>query len=222
MKFTSLTHRFMIWFTAVSLLPILLTGYSLLRTFETEMQKTAIQQVSAIADMKAEQIDAYLRERLLDTKVIQTASTTREAMREFTQVFIQSGVGSDAYRQLDASYRDHFLAAIIHRETGATLAVQATPDRRGERGGIERDLEFQRRVRFIFQRSHHQRGVLVLETRHYGFAAGPQAHIVCQHLKYAFTIDLQRQHAFNFFLNHDWKSHKGSDCTGRWRIVFKI
>ena len=108
MKFASLTHRFMIWFAAVSLLPILMTGYSLLRTFETEMQKTAIQQVSAIADMKAEQIDGYLRERLLDTRVIQTASTTREAMREFTQVFTQSGVGSDAYRQLDASYRDHF------------------------------------------------------------------------------------------------------------------
>ena len=108
MKFTSLTHRFMAWFAAVSLLPILLTGYSLLRTFETEMQKTAIQQVSAIADMKAEQIEGYLRERLLDTRVIQTASTTREAMREFTQVFTQSGVGSDAYRQLDASYRDHF------------------------------------------------------------------------------------------------------------------
>ena len=108
MKFTSLTHRFMAWFAAVSLLPILMTGYSLLRTFETEMQKTAIQQVSAIADMKAEQIEGYLRERLLDTRVIQTASTTREAMREFTQVFTQSGVGSDAYRQLDASYRDHF------------------------------------------------------------------------------------------------------------------
>ncbi len=108
MKFTSLTHRFMAWFAAVSLLPILLTGYSLLRTFETEMQKTAIQQVSAIADMKAEQIEGYLRERLLDTRVIQTASTTREAMREFTQAFTQSGVGSDAYRQLDASYRDHF------------------------------------------------------------------------------------------------------------------
>ena len=64
MKFASLTHRFMIWFAAVSLLPILMTGYSLLRTFETEMQKTAIQQVSAIADMKAEQIDGYLRERI--------------------------------------------------------------------------------------------------------------------------------------------------------------
>ena len=93
---------------AVSLLPILIIGYSLLRTFETEMEKTAIQQVSAIADMKAEQIDSYLRERLLDARVIQTASTTRIAMREFAKVYAQMGVNSDAYRQLDARYREHF------------------------------------------------------------------------------------------------------------------
>ncbi len=108
MKFTSLTHRFIAWFAAVSLLPILLAGYGLLRAFETEMQKTAIQQVSAIADKKAEQIDNYLRERLLDAKVIHTASSTREAMREFTQVFALNGVESNAYQQLDARYRDHF------------------------------------------------------------------------------------------------------------------
>ena len=64
MRFTSLTQRFAVWFVAVSLLPILIIGYTLMRTFETEMEQTAIRQVSAIADMKAEQIDSYLRERL--------------------------------------------------------------------------------------------------------------------------------------------------------------
>jgi two-component system, sensor histidine kinase and response regulator len=108
MRFTSLTQRFAVWFVAVSLLPILIIGYTLLRTFETEMEKTAIRQVSAIADMKAEQIDSYLRERLLDARVIQTASTTRMAMLEFAQVHAKWGVKSDAYRRLDARYREHF------------------------------------------------------------------------------------------------------------------
>ncbi|MEO6563949.1 MAG: PAS domain S-box protein, partial [Nitrosospira sp.] len=108
MKFTSLTQRFAVWFVGVSLLPIMIIGYSLLHTFEIEMQKTAIQQVSAIADMKAEQIDSYLRERLLDAQVIQSASTTRMAMREFAQVYAQRGVKSEAYRRLDAQYREHF------------------------------------------------------------------------------------------------------------------
>jgi two-component system, sensor histidine kinase and response regulator len=108
MKFTSLTQRFALWFTVVSLLPILLIGNTLLHTFETEIQKTAIQQVSAIADKKVEQIETYLLERLLDANYIRGGSTTYQAMREFTQVFAQSGVDSDAYRQLDAHYRDHF------------------------------------------------------------------------------------------------------------------
>ncbi len=107
-RFTSLTQRFAVWFAVVSLLPILVIGYSLLRTFETETQKTAIQQVSAIADMKAEQIDSYLRERLLDARVIQLAGTTRMAMREFARVYTNSGTESPEYRRLDAHYRQHF------------------------------------------------------------------------------------------------------------------
>ncbi|SEN67850.1 multi-sensor hybrid histidine kinase [Nitrosospira multiformis] len=107
-RFTSLTQRFAVWFVVVSLLPILIIGYALLRTFETEAEKAAIQQVSGIADMKAEQIDSYLRERLLDARVIQTTSTTRMAMQDFSRVYVKSGVDSDAYRQLDAFYREHF------------------------------------------------------------------------------------------------------------------
>ncbi|BCT68187.1 PAS domain S-box protein [Nitrosospira sp. NRS527] len=106
--FTSLTQRFAVWFVAVSLLPILVIGYSLLRTFETETQKTAVQQVSAIADMKAEQIDSYLRERIRDARIIQVASTTRMAMREFAIAYAKDGVESHAYRRLDAFYRGHF------------------------------------------------------------------------------------------------------------------
>lgn len=108
MKFTSLTQRFAIWFTVVSLLPILLIGNTLLHTFEAEIKKTAIQQVSSIADKKVEQINTYLNERLLDANLIGGGATTHTAVREFSKVFKNSGVESDAYRQLDAQYRDHF------------------------------------------------------------------------------------------------------------------
>ena len=108
MKFPSLTLRFAIWFTLVSLLPILLIGNSLLHTFEKEIKKTAIQSVSAIADKKVEQIDSYLQERLLDASLLRDASTTHEAIQEFARIFEQGGVGSDDYRRLDASYRENF------------------------------------------------------------------------------------------------------------------
>lgn len=113
MKFTSLTQRFAVWFTLVSLLPILVIGNSLLHTFEKEIKKTAIRNVSAIADKKVEQIDSYLQERLLDASLLRDASTTHEAIVEFSRIFEHSGVDSDDYRQLDASYRENFKRFVI-------------------------------------------------------------------------------------------------------------
>lgn len=108
MKFTSLTQRFAVWFTLVSLLPILVIGNSLLHTFEKEIKKSAIRNVSAIADKKIEQIDSYLKERFLDSSLVRDSSTTHEAIMEFSRIFEQSGVDSDDYRRLDASYRENF------------------------------------------------------------------------------------------------------------------
>lgn len=108
MIFTSLTQRFAVWFALVSLLPIALVGYGLLYIFEGEISKSAIQQVSSIADKKVEQIDSYLRERILDANLIQTSDTTRQAIAEFSQTFNQHGVDSAVYHSLDTRYRAHY------------------------------------------------------------------------------------------------------------------
>ncbi|HNJ92865.1 MAG TPA: cache domain-containing protein, partial [Nitrosomonas sp.] len=114
--FTSLTQRFAVWFAVVALLPILLIGYSLLQTFEAEIKKAVIQQVSSIADKKIEQIDAYFNERMLDASVIQAADTTHQAIKEYTAAFKQFGVNSEAYRDLDAIYRNHFERFVKHAD----------------------------------------------------------------------------------------------------------
>lgn len=108
MILTSLTQRFAIWFALVALLPIALVGYGLLHIFEGEISKSAIQQVSSIADKKVEQIDSYLHERILDADLIQTSDTTRQAIDEFSQVFSQHSADSDVYRSLDTRYRAHY------------------------------------------------------------------------------------------------------------------
>jgi hypothetical protein len=74
MSFASITQRFVVWFLLVSLLPILLLSYSLLHTFEKELQHTVFQQISAIADKKADQIDSYLAERVHHAMVLQQGS----------------------------------------------------------------------------------------------------------------------------------------------------
>ncbi len=105
---TSLTQRFAIWFALVALLPIAVVGYGLLHIFEGEIHKSAIQKVSSIADKKVEQIDSYLSERVLDANLIQAADTTHQAIGEFSRVFAQYGAYSDAYRAVDARYRNHY------------------------------------------------------------------------------------------------------------------
>ena len=77
-------------------------------SFEKEIKKSAIRNVSAIADKKFEQIDSYLQERLLDASLIRDASTTHEAIIGFSRIFKENGVNSDEYRQLDANYRENF------------------------------------------------------------------------------------------------------------------
>src|SRR5690606_37769126 len=59
-------------------------------------------------DKKVEQIETYLKERLLDAHLLNDTSATREAMLQFPKVFETHGVDSEVYRQLDARYRDHF------------------------------------------------------------------------------------------------------------------
>ena len=46
--------------------------------------------------------------RVHDALAKTQANETRQAMGEFAREFAQSGVESDAYRQLDARYRDYF------------------------------------------------------------------------------------------------------------------
>ena len=108
MRFTSITQRFMAWFLVFSLLPILLIGYFLIHTFEKELRQTVLQQISAIADKKVEQIDTYLSERIDDATINAQSNNVRQALTELSREFARSGANSDAYRRLDARYRSDF------------------------------------------------------------------------------------------------------------------
>ncbi|MDH4285333.1 MAG: hypothetical protein OEV35_08445, partial [Gallionellaceae bacterium] len=86
MNFTSITRRLALWFLLISLLPLLLAGYSLLHVFEQELQHTALRQISDIADRKVDQIDVYLNERVREAVVKIQSNTTRQAMQSFSAV----------------------------------------------------------------------------------------------------------------------------------------
>ncbi len=73
--------RLMSAFLLLSALPLAgLAGLHLL-AFEQSLRETTLLNLSSIADKKVDQIDAYLNERLTDSRVLAMATATREAMR---------------------------------------------------------------------------------------------------------------------------------------------
>ena len=87
---------------------------------------------------------------------------------------------------------------------------------------VQRNFALHRRIGFRFQRCHHQRGVLVIGSRHHGFAAISQPRPVQQHLKHPLIVDLQRQHACQLALAHDRHRDKSRDCIAGRRIQLKL
>lgn len=128
MRFHSVTQRFIFWFVMITLLPMLLTGYSLLHTFEQELRQTVSRQISVIADKKVDQIDQYLHEMQHVALIKAQGSTTRKAMSELSREFAWSGEKSASYRQLEASFRDYFkrFLAMTHNYDLFLVSPQGT------------------------------------------------------------------------------------------------
>lgn len=108
MKPLSLTHRFAVWFVAIALLPLLLSGWVLFRSYRMELQQTVLRQLENLADKKLDQIDAYLNGRLTEARIFSSSSAPHEAVRDFARTFAREGAGSTAYRELDARWRPFF------------------------------------------------------------------------------------------------------------------
>jgi PAS domain S-box-containing protein len=108
MKPLSLTQRFAGWFVLVSLLPLLLSGWLLFRSYQTELRQTVLRQLENIADKKLDQIDAYLNGRLTEARIFSGSPDVHEAVRDFSQAFARDGAGAAPYRELDARWRPYF------------------------------------------------------------------------------------------------------------------
>ena len=108
MKFTSLTHRLLLWFVLVALLPLSVLGYLALRYNEQLLQEKTLQNLGQLADKKVQQIRAQLSERTSDVRMVARTGTTKEAMVQLSQAYLQARPGSPQYRQTDARYRSYF------------------------------------------------------------------------------------------------------------------
>ena len=108
MKFTSLTHRLLVWFVLVALLPLALLGYMALRYNGQLLHAQALHNLGQLADKKAQQIKAHLAERTSDVRMVARTKTTEEALLQLSHSYRSAHPDSPQYQQVDARYRAYF------------------------------------------------------------------------------------------------------------------
>jgi len=118
--FTRIVPRLLAGFLLVSSLPLAGLAFLYVQAFERSMSETAQVNLASIANKKADQIDAYLGERLTNSELLAKSAVTREALRELsnpvvrasTQVTDRTAIGTPRQQELATAYRDYYLNLI--------------------------------------------------------------------------------------------------------------
>ncbi len=76
----SIGQRLLLAFVLTSLLPLALLAFFYVREFEVSLRQQALQEMSRLADKKADQIDSYVNERLADVRTLAASERIRTAM----------------------------------------------------------------------------------------------------------------------------------------------
>ncbi len=113
--FTSLTRRLLVWFLLVGVLPLIVLAFLLLHNNEQSLRTAVLQNLSELADKKAQQIRGFVIERIADTRLIGRSWITQEAVEQLSHSYQAAHPDSPEYRKVDARYRDYFQRYIDDR-----------------------------------------------------------------------------------------------------------
>ena len=101
-----IVSRLLLGFLLLSPLPLSMLAWLYTTEFERMLTATVRDHLAAIADKKADQINAYLDERLADGQMLAYALATRDALRALTQRAAAPTRGASASEH----YRRYFQA----------------------------------------------------------------------------------------------------------------
>jgi len=103
MRRLPISLRLLLSFILVAALPLAGLAWLYLSSFEQALTETVLQNVSSIADKKADQIDTFINERLADTETYSQRPAVRQALHDFSRTFQHGGLAATA--DLDRQYR---------------------------------------------------------------------------------------------------------------------
>ena len=111
-----ISSRLGLWLVLLSLLPIVLLAISYLQVFETQLTAQVEQNLALTADRKVAAIDAYIDERLRDSRLLARSPETGRALISLDAVYREFGPDSEVYRGAEQEYRGYF-ARLIDGDT---------------------------------------------------------------------------------------------------------
>ena len=104
----SIARRLLFGFILVSLIPLDLLAFLYLYQLEASLRQQALVEMSHLADKKADQIDAYINERLADARVLARSEQISAALHLMGDALAQGGVAGSEHRQRSARFDPDF------------------------------------------------------------------------------------------------------------------
>ncbi|MDH3355058.1 MAG: hypothetical protein OEL79_07585, partial [Chromatiales bacterium] len=108
MNIHSISSRLLIWFSIVSLIPLIAVSVILLDLFTQRQVDSVNTYLSQVADMKENQINAYIDERLMDVRILSQSSGAIQSIEKLTNAYQKFGVKNPEYLKIEAEVRANY------------------------------------------------------------------------------------------------------------------
>ncbi len=105
---SSIARRLLLGFILVSLIPLDLLAFLYLYQLEASLRQQALVEMSHLADKKADQIDAFINERLADARVLARSEQISAALHLMGDALAHGGVAGSEHRRRSARFDPDF------------------------------------------------------------------------------------------------------------------
>ncbi|MBF0472781.1 MAG: HAMP domain-containing protein, partial [Nitrospirae bacterium] len=107
-KGKSLTFRLALWFIFISLIPLIILGFSFFSVAQDSLLRHIYSELNTISNLKKHQIETYAIERKNDIEVLAHSLLLQQAINSFSQVFNKDGVNSPKYHAIEQKFKPFF------------------------------------------------------------------------------------------------------------------
>lgn len=110
MIFNKIIPRLMLGFLLLSPLPLAGLAWLYVQAFERTLQQSELENLASLADKKADQINTYINERLVDSRLLAQSIITLDTLQAHTAVQAERGLALQRYQTERQGYADYFRA----------------------------------------------------------------------------------------------------------------